>query len=106
MRVLILILSAMLLATLGACGGGGGDAANCEAYCDKVFSCGVDTAPGCLEDCTADVTNASGACRSAYIATGDCVIGLSCEQAKAWWNETPPDSYPCKAQDDAEDNAC
>ena len=63
MRVLILIWSAMLLPTLGAC-------------------------------------------RSAYTATSDCVIGLSCEQAEDWWNKTPPDSYPCKAQDDAEDNAC
>ena len=35
-----------------------------------------------------------------------CVAGLTCEQGNAWNSEAPPDSYPCKAQDDGADAAC
>lgn len=106
MKVLILILSSMLLATLGACGGEDGGDASCKAYCDNLFSCEVDTVPGCFEDCTQVVGEISGACLSAFTNVNICVAGLSCEQAQAWWDQTPPGSYPCKAQDDAEIRAC
>ena len=98
----VVIVAASLLAI--ACGDDG-SVANCDAYCGKVSSCGVDTEPGCVDDCVWGATGSS-ACVSAYSNTNICVAGLSCGQAQAWWDETPPDSYPCKAQDDAEGRAC
>jgi hypothetical protein len=79
--------------------------ASCAQVCAKVVECDPEqSAEECGQGCVQDAQRAnqvSSACLSAFGAVNSCVSGLTCEQGEAWFNEVPPDSYPCKAQDDA-----
>ena len=41
-----------------------------------------------------------------YSEGNACVGALTCPEALAWLNEIPPDSYPCRDEDIAIENAC
>ena len=99
------IMHSVVLLVLTACGGDGGDAANCSGYCGKLVSCRVDsglTTSECMADCTGAVSDGGSACLSVSTELNNCVAGLSCSQAMAFWEESPPSNYPCKAEWDVE----
>jgi len=113
MKALMLIVGSFSLLTLG-CGDGGGTTgaslANCSAFCSKFIQCTQQgTQQQCESECNANAQQAqaiSAQCLGAFSAVNSCVSGLTCEQGQAWAEEIPPDSYPCKAQDDATTAAC
>lgn len=116
MKVFVLVLSSLSVLLLAGCGddsagvGGSAGTANCDAFCSKAVACeAYASTQECLNWCRAALENAqrvSANCVNAFSAVNTCVAGLTCEQVNAWSNETPPDSYPCKAQDDGIDTAC
>ena len=92
----------------GSDGGGGGSGNNCAAACEVIVPCFNDTVQSCLAQCEGNIQEAndvSAACGTAVNNLAGCLGGLSCEQANAWLDEIPADSFPCKAQEDAVD-AC
>ena len=116
MKVFVLVLSSLSVLLLAGCAedaagsGGGAGTANCNTFCAKGVECNAFTSvDSCLAECVPSAGEAqsiSDECFSAVSAMYGCVGGLTCAQADAWNDETPPDSYPCKAQDDGVDAAC
>ena len=84
--------------------------ANCGAFCDKAVECTEGASRSvCILQCNAIASNEaaiSEQCVAGFAAVNACVSELSCEQRDAWFSEIPPDSYPCKAEDDAGEAAC
>ena len=84
----------------------------CESFCSKDFECSSpeDRIPRCEEACryalgvSADFSTECGDAAASVFA---CVADLqTCEEVDDYWYEIPPDSYPCKAADDAAESAC
>ena len=104
--------SMAMLAILVACWGaggcaddsgseGGGAIANCDPFCDVGVECGGLDRGECISECVSGaegLQEISEQCFVAASAANACVGGLSCPQAQAWLTETPPDSYPCRAE--------
>lgn len=84
--------------------------ANCGTFCDKVVECSEGASrPVCTSDCNVianSLSLVSPQCLAGFAAINACVSGLSCEEREAWLDGIPPDSYPCKAEDDAGEAAC
>lgn len=113
MKAMIVILGSLSLLTLGACGddpASSGSLANCGAFCAKLVECNPGSSTQeCLSECNGfaqQFQRVSADCLAAYTSVNTCVGGLTCEQGEAWVDEIPPDSYPCKAQDDALEAVC
>jgi hypothetical protein len=103
------VVAAMAFSVIG-CGGDGGDVANCDGYCAVWAMCTTRDLDACKTDCVEfnEMSRAdfSQACGDADADVNACVSALNCEQFEGWRDEVPPDSYPCKAEDDAADQIC
>ncbi|MFW2388666.1 MAG: hypothetical protein ACN4G0_10040 [Polyangiales bacterium] len=115
MRALFVTLGSFCLFGFAACADESemftsNNPANCAEFCTKLVECDPEeTIEACGSNCVgiAQQANAvSSACLSAFGAVNSCVSGLTCEQGQAWFEEIPPDAYPCKAEDDAASAAC
>ena len=114
MKTLVLLVGVLCTTGLIGCAEDGptGDPnlANCGTFCDRVVGCTEGASrPTCISQCNTIASNAASVsepCLAGFAAVNACVSELSCEEGEAWFNETPPDSYPCKAEDDAGEAAC
>ncbi|MDH3727840.1 MAG: hypothetical protein OER77_09945 [Myxococcales bacterium] len=104
-----------LMAGTGGTGGAGGTGvtagtSNCDASCGKAVECNaIDSLEPCLSSCVARAEAALSRLADCFNAISDlngCLGGLTCQQANDYGTSTPPESYPCKAQRDAELAAC
>jgi hypothetical protein len=90
--------------------GGTGGTANCDASCGKAVECNaIDSLEPCLSSCVARAEGAlsrSADCFNGISGLNGCLGGLTCQQAMDYGTGTPPESYPCKAERDAELAAC
>ena len=90
-------------------GDGGDDYGVCERSCAKFAECG-EQYPECEQDCrlALDLAAVLGAeCRDATEGLSACIGNLpTCEELEDFWSGVPPDNYPCKAAEEAFDDAC
>jgi hypothetical protein len=107
MRYIFGFLCVLALGVMGC-----GDENVCESFCAKDAECfpPEDQTPRCEQACryVLDVSgDFSDECGNAAGAVFACVADLpTCEEVNDYWFEIPPDSYPCKAADDAAESAC
>lgn len=114
---IMLTLMAGTGGTGGASGAGGAGGtgvtagtSNCDASCSKAVECNaIDSLEPCVSSCVdrAEIgLSLSADCFDAMSGLNGCLGGLTCQQAMDYGTGTPPESYPCKAQRDAELAAC
>jgi hypothetical protein len=91
--------------------GGDEDSGVCGSFCAQDAKCyGSEGIPNCVQYCNdllGDAASVSAECESLYAELLACVADLpSCDQVDAHYSEDPPDSYPCKAEEDAVRSTC
>jgi hypothetical protein len=108
MRYLVGLVCVLALFITG-CGDEGGV---CASFCAKDFECysPQERIPRCEEACRWELGvdgDLSAECGDPAVSPLACVANLqTCEEVDNYWYEIPPDSYPCKAADDAAESAC
>ncbi|MEM7436843.1 MAG: hypothetical protein AAF436_16945 [Myxococcota bacterium] len=106
---IVRILSLVVLGVLAlSCGDSSGDS-SCNSFCNVAAQCGGEDRAECVSTCVSNAAEAetiSEACLAAFLGRTGCVGGLTCQQAEAWLDEVPPDSYPCRDEDIAVDQDC
>jgi len=101
MRYVLGFLCGCALGVMPVVGCGEEGDANCGVYCDKSVECYATDRGACMESCADESANEaaiSQECASAGSAQRACVGALSCDEAAAWVNRTPPDSFPCHTE--------
>lgn len=97
-----------LVLVLAGCGGGNVDAV-CSSWCSVVEECTNTSLSECKEACSVELVKArsvSPRCEDAVAGQNACVGELTCAELEAWYDEDPPDAYPCNDTDDVVANAC
>jgi hypothetical protein len=97
-----------LVLVLAGCGGNNVDGP-CASWCALVEECTDASVSECTEACTAELGKArsvSSQCEDAVTGQNACVGELECAEFDAWYDEDPPDAYPCEDADDVVANAC
>ena len=106
----------MFLLALGVlpCMGCGGDEDSgvCGSFCAQDAKCAPppEGIPNCVQYCNdllGDAASVSAECETLYAEMLVCVAELqSCEEVYSYYREDPPESYPCKAEEDAVRSTC
>jgi hypothetical protein len=77
---------------------------------DRAFEFAMlSSVESCVSGCVSkaqDILSMSADCFNALSDVYGCLGGLTCPQVDAFSTETPPESYPCKTQQDAVNAAC
>jgi hypothetical protein len=95
----------------GSSGGGGSGESGCAQACVVLLDCDTiyGTEAECLSACEVAYDDAASVgldCEDAFTAFNLCIGGLTCTEFEAYLNYEPPDSYPCKAEEDAVVSDC
>ncbi len=101
------VASFALICTFVACGDDSDNA--CSSWCGVVEECTDVSFSDCMNGCAEEISQAgavSPQCANAIRDQNVCLGALTCPEFEAWLQEVPPDTYPCKAADDAVDDAC
>jgi len=81
----------------------------CSPWCTVVDDCTEVSFSECMDACAEESSQAqaiSSECAGAVRNQNVCLGELTCVEFEAWANEIPPDSYPCKSDDDDVDGFC
>ena len=95
--------------SLVGCGDEAFDPGACSPWCIVVEDCTDASFSECMDACGEESSQAqaiSSECAFAVRNQNLCLGELTCAEFKAWAEELPPDSYPCKSADDDVSNAC
>jgi hypothetical protein len=98
-----------MLSVWGCGGDNGGTDATCSPWCSVVDECTTGSFSDCMAACAEELSQAgsiSSECAEAVRDQNRCLGELTCTEFDAWATEVPPDSYPCKAEDDGVEAAC
>ncbi|UCD25258.1 MAG: hypothetical protein JSW51_04870 [Gemmatimonadota bacterium] len=113
MRYFLRLVCALALGGLPWMGcGGEGDSGVCGSFCAQDAKCypppeGIQNCVQYWNDLLGDAASVSAECETLYAELLACVADLpSCDQVDAHYSEDPPDSYPCKAEEDAVRSTC
>jgi hypothetical protein len=98
-----LVLMLGILPWMGC--GGDGDSGVCGSACAQDAECypPPERIPNCVQFCSdllGQAAEVSADCEGRFTDMLACVADLSCDRLDAYYSEDPPDSYPCKAEED------
>lgn len=109
MRNVWMLVCLVMAFALSGCGDDGGADATCNPWCSVVDECTGTSLSECINDCEAELSQAqsiSSECADAVRDQNRCLGELTCSEYDAWRTEVPPESYPCKSEDDGVAASC
>ncbi len=106
MRCFVGFVFVLVLSVLPWMGCGDDVPEACRSFCAQDAKCyGSEGIPNCVQYCDdllAEAASVSDECATLFAEMAACVGELpSCDDVNAYYSEDPPDSYPCKAEEDA-----